>query len=179
MLLTDNGLNILGYYKHTIGTPVSTMADIPMLITIALKSMARSFIIAHNHPSGNNNPSIEDRKLTKAIQEAATSVKLKLLDHIIITKSNGYFSFIDNAELSGLHGFNAVASKSSTLEEKLRNEIISQLKRVNLNPDLTPKIHSLIQSENGYKWVENRIINMLISDRITVSSCIPQIESEL
>ena len=52
-------------------------------------------IIAHNHPAGSLEPSVEDKKITKAIREALKTVDIKLLDHIIIG-GNKYFSFIEN-----------------------------------------------------------------------------------
>lgn len=176
LLLVDNSLNVIGYYKHTVGTPVSTLADIPMLMGVVLKSMARSFIISHNHPSGNNKPSEPDKALTKRVKVAATSVGINLLDHIIVTAKNGYYSFADEGSLSGIP---KIAKSDKGLEKRLRQEVFQQLQKVNKNIHLTPKIHKLIQTEKGYSWVERRIINMMINDGITASACIPQIESEL
>lgn len=180
LLLADNALNIFGYYKHTVGTPTATMADIPMLLGIVLKSMARSFIVSHNHPSGNTQPSDADKSLTRILKNAADAMQLSMLDHIIVTKDNGYYSFADERTLSGisLEGIKKDAP-AGTLEKRLRKEIFDQLQKVNKNKMLTPKIYDLIQSENGYSWVEKRIISMVIQDGITISACIPQIENEL
>jgi DNA repair protein RadC len=54
-----------------------------------------AIIIAHNHPSGDSNPSDEDTKTTKLMCEAGNVLGIKLLDHIIFTK-NEFFSFRDN-----------------------------------------------------------------------------------
>ena len=51
-------------------------------------------IVAHNHPTGNLNPSKADRLLTDKLFQAAHAIDLKLLDHIIVGK-NEYFSFAD------------------------------------------------------------------------------------
>ena len=176
LLLADNNLNIIGYYKHTVGTPVSTLVDIPMLMGIVLKSMARSFIISHNHPAGNNNPSEADRKLTKQIQKSANDLGLKLLDHIIVTHKNGFYSFADEGGLGSTVG---KTNQKTGLEHRIREEILIQLRKVNEIPKLTPEVYKLIQEKNGYAWVEKRIIQMMIDDGITVSATIPQIESEL
>lgn len=180
LLLADNSLNIFGYYKHTVGTPTSTMADIPMLMGIVLKSMARAFIISHNHPSGNTSPSDADKSLTRSVSKAAETMQLRMLDHIIVTKDNGYYSFADHGELSGitLEGVKKEAP-AGNIEKRLRKEIYDQLQKVNKNKALTPKVYELIQTEKGYGWMEQRIINMVIRDGITVSACIPQIEEEL
>jgi DNA repair protein RadC len=53
-----------------------------------------SIIVAHNHPSGNLNPSKSDIDLTKRLREAGNIIQIKVLDHVIIT-NNGYFSFED------------------------------------------------------------------------------------
>lgn len=173
LLLTDNNLNVIGYYKHTVGTPVSTLADIPMLMGIVLKSMARSFVISHNHPSGNTMPSQADRNMTVQVQKAARTVGLKLLDHIIVTKHDHY-SFADSDGLSGV-----AKNGKQSLEQQLRQQIMDQLKQVNNNPELTPNVFKLIQTQSGYQWMEKRMIRMMITDRITASATIPQIENEL
>jgi DNA repair protein RadC len=176
LLLFDNSLNVMGYYKHTVGTPVSTLADIPMLLGIALKAMARSIIVSHNHPSGNPKPSQADIDLTKQINKAAKTVNISFLDHIIITKNNGYTSLADQGLMS-LSGLGNV--KPNKLENELRQEVFQQLKKAAENPKLTPEISALIKDKSGYEWMERRIIQMMISDSITASACIPQIESEL
>jgi DNA repair protein RadC len=176
LLLFDNSLNIIGYYKHTVGTPVSTLADIPMLIGVALKAMARSIIVSHNHPSGNPKPSQADIDLTKQINKAAKAVSISFLDHIIITKNNGYTSLADQGlmSLSGLGNVNP-----AKIEDELRFEVFQQLKKASENPGMTPNISKLLKTKSGYEWMERRIIQMMINDSITASACIPQIESEL
>ena len=172
ILFFDNSLNVLGYYKHTKGTPVGTMVDIPMVLGIAVKSMARSILLSHNHPSNNPNPSEADRKITADLKEAARVLRLDLLDHIIVTKDNGYYSIADRERiLAGL------GETDQTIEQQLRQEIFEQLR--NVTTTNAPKVYQLIQSESGYRNVEQRIINLVIRDRITPSACIPHIENEL
>lgn len=61
----------------------------------ALYHHAVSVILAHNHPAGSIEPSVEDQNITRAIQDALMTVDIKLLDHIIIG-GNEYFSFKAN-----------------------------------------------------------------------------------
>ena len=178
LLLADSGLNIMGYYKHTVGTPTSALADIPMLMGIVLKSLTKSFIISHNHPTGNKRPSDADIHLTKRFHKSAKELGLEMLDHIIVTPKNGYYSFNDE------RGFGSVktttgGSNNKGLEHRLREEILYQLKKVQQNPTLTPGLYKAIQNEKGYAWAERRIIQMMIADGLSASACIPQIESGL
>lgn len=60
---------------------------------IELKSSA--VILAHNHPSGNLSPSIQDKQITKKIKRALQHIDVNLLDHIIYGDSD-FFSFKEN-----------------------------------------------------------------------------------
>ena len=60
----------------------------------ALQSFAPFLICCHNHPSGNSQPSPEDKKFTCQLVKAGEILSIKTLDHIIIG-DNGYFSFSD------------------------------------------------------------------------------------
>jgi DNA repair protein RadC len=58
----------------------------------AIKENAHSIIIAHNHPSGNPNPSESDLKVTDTLINAAKIVGINIVDHIIIA-GNSYYSY--------------------------------------------------------------------------------------
>jgi DNA repair protein RadC len=60
----------------------------------ALRWDASSLIFVHNHPSGDPEPSVSDREITKELVFAANVMQLKVLDHIIIG-NNCYFSLAD------------------------------------------------------------------------------------
>ncbi len=62
------------------------------IIKQALHEKAVALILVHNHPSGNPEPSVQDRQLTAAIISAAGTMDIKVHDHIIIGRS-GYRSF--------------------------------------------------------------------------------------
>jgi DNA repair protein RadC len=53
---------------------------------------AFSIILAHNHPSGDPTPSEEDKKVTRQLALAASTLGIRLLDHIVVAK-RGFFSF--------------------------------------------------------------------------------------
>lgn len=58
----------------------------------ALAQNAAALIFAHNHPSGNCEPSASDKELTRDLVFAGSTVQIKILDHLIIG-NNRYFSF--------------------------------------------------------------------------------------
>ncbi len=58
----------------------------------AVRNLAASVIVAHNHPSGCLEPSDEDLSLTKRLSQAGKLLGIELLDHVIVTKE-GFMSF--------------------------------------------------------------------------------------
>lgn len=58
----------------------------------AIIHAAAHVIVSHNHPSGNPEPSEEDKKVTSRLVEAGKILGIALLDHIIVARS-GYYSF--------------------------------------------------------------------------------------
>ena len=81
------------------GGITGTLVDLRILFAVALKTLAISIIISHNHPSGILRPSHSDIILTNKIKKASELLDIKLLDHIIITPSQEYFSFADDGIL--------------------------------------------------------------------------------
>jgi DNA repair protein RadC len=74
---------------------VDTSAVYPReILKTALKYNASAVIFVHNHPSGDPEPSASDREITRELVFAASTMQLKVLDHIIIG-NNQYFSFAD------------------------------------------------------------------------------------
>ena len=98
LILLNQNNRILGYHKLSMGGINGTVADIRLLFAVALKSLASSVIIAHNHPSGNLSPSNADIELTKKVRDAGNMLDIRLLDHLIITK-NSYYSLADEGQM--------------------------------------------------------------------------------
>lgn len=57
-----------------------------------------ALILAHNHPSGNLKPSRQDMDITKQVRDAAQFMRIKILDHIILSDTE-YYSFADEGML--------------------------------------------------------------------------------
>lgn len=72
----------------------STIVDPKKVFSRALEERASALIVAHNHPSGNVIPSLEDKRITKKLRRCGQDLELPVLDHLIIA-SHGYFSFAD------------------------------------------------------------------------------------
>ncbi len=60
---------------------------------------AASIIVAHNHPSGEADPSDEDMRVTKILFEAGQILGIQMLDHVIFTPTQ-FFSFKANTTQS-------------------------------------------------------------------------------
>jgi DNA repair protein RadC len=94
MLCLNRKNVVIGYYKLASGGTNACIVDAKMIYTIALNSTASSIILAHNHPSGNLNPSELDEQLTQKLIEAGKLLDITLLDHLIIT-NDSHFSMAD------------------------------------------------------------------------------------
>jgi DNA repair protein RadC len=92
VVMLDNKNRIIAQRIITIGTATETLAHPRDIFREVLKSGAVRLIVAHNHPSGNTNPSPEDITLTRQLLEAARMLSIPLLDHLIL--GNGTFSSI-------------------------------------------------------------------------------------
>ena len=77
----------------TIGTLTSSLVHPREVFAEAITDRAASIIIAHNHPSGNLQPSDADRAVTERLREAGELLGINLVDHIIITR-DGFQSII-------------------------------------------------------------------------------------
>ena len=76
------------------GGITGTVADPRVIMKKALEENATSLVLAHNHPSGNLQPSSADEELTRKIKGAASYFDIKVIDHIIVS-DDGYYSFAD------------------------------------------------------------------------------------
>ncbi len=98
VLLLDRSGRVLGYQLLSKGGISGTVADLKLIFSVALKSLASAIIIAHNHPSGNLQPSEDDLRLTQKIKKAGNHLEIPLLDHIILTKES-FYSFTEQGNL--------------------------------------------------------------------------------
>jgi DNA repair protein RadC len=64
-----------------------------------ISDRASAVIVAHNHPTGNIDPSSDDRAVTFRLQKAGETLGIRLLDHIIFSHRD-YYSFLDHRDLT-------------------------------------------------------------------------------
>lgn len=98
VLFLNRSNKIIDKYKISQGGISGTVIDVRLILKKAIELLASSLIICHNHPSGNLDPSENDRKITDKIKIAAQQMDIKLLDHLVIF-DNSYFSFNDEGLL--------------------------------------------------------------------------------
>ena len=76
---------VIGVYPLSLGGITGTVADIRLVLSIALKTAATNIIISHHHPSGNLEPSAADKALTANIKKAFAHFDISLIDYIILS----------------------------------------------------------------------------------------------
>lgn len=77
----------------TIGLVNRTLVHPREVFYPAIKDNAVAVIIAHNHPSGNTEPSAEDDEVTGRLVAAGKIIGIEVLDHLVIGK-HGFFSYM-------------------------------------------------------------------------------------
>ena len=80
------------------GTISSSLVHPRETYLCAIKRRAAQIIVAHNHPSGDKQPSEDDIKITRRLVDAGRIIGIELIDHIIVTQTS-YYSFKENGTL--------------------------------------------------------------------------------
>jgi DNA repair protein RadC len=91
------------YLMHTevsVGTVSASLVHPREVFGPAVREGASSILCLHNHPSGEPEPSLEDRQLTTRLKECGTLLGIEVLDHVIVGNGTGrWMSFRDIGEL--------------------------------------------------------------------------------
>ena len=92
--LTLDGANrLIAKRIITIGTLTASLVHPREVFADAITDRAASIIVAHNHPSGNTEPSQADRDVTERLKEAGLILGVQLEDHLIVTNKS-YLSIV-------------------------------------------------------------------------------------
>jgi DNA repair protein RadC len=94
ILLLNRAMVTTGYAKISQGGVAGTVVDIKIIAKYAVDFLASCVILAHNHPSGNLQPSSADIQLTKKAVDALKLLDIEIIDHVILTSSS-YISLKD------------------------------------------------------------------------------------
>jgi len=97
-VLLDRKQRVLRVVDVSRGTLDSSIVHPREVFRDAIREAAASVIAVHNHPSGDPDPSDEDRYLTHRLEAAAEVLGLQLLDHVIVCRGS-YHSFRDAGDL--------------------------------------------------------------------------------
>ena len=98
VIFLNTGCKVKSCERLFSGGMEGALVDMRILFRKALEIKARSFVIAHNHPSGNLEPSNQDIELTRKIRKAGDTLDIILLDHLVIC-NHGFYSFADHGIL--------------------------------------------------------------------------------
>lgn len=99
VLVLNRANKVTGWSRISSGGRAATVVDGAIVAKLAVDSLASSVILAHNHPSGNTRPSVQDDALTRRLKEALALFDIRVLDHIILTPHSGYYSYADECRL--------------------------------------------------------------------------------
>lgn len=93
VICLNTNQNVIAVHRCHIGSLDSTIMSPREVFKACILNNARSFIVAHNHPSTHLKPSNSDFEVTKALRSAGQLLDIPLLDHIIINTKGDYLSF--------------------------------------------------------------------------------------
>lgn len=104
-LCLDRKNRLLQQCETTSGTATSSLVHPREVFREAIRHNATAVIVAHNHPSGDPAPSPADIHVTRQLREAASALRIDLLDHVILgrpavdPRGLGFYSFRESGQL--------------------------------------------------------------------------------
>ena len=98
VLLLNRSNRVIDKVRISSGGIDQTTADVRTILREALLARATQMALIHNHPSGNIQPSQEDKRITERIKGAGRLMNISVIDHVIVT-DGAYYSFNDEGIL--------------------------------------------------------------------------------
>jgi DNA repair protein RadC len=96
VIMLDQKNKVIGINTVSIGSLTASIVHPREVWKAPILSNAAAIILAHNHPSGQPQPSQEDRVLTVRLVAAGKLLGISVVDHVIIGDgTSSYFSFAD------------------------------------------------------------------------------------
>lgn len=103
VVLLNTKLHLIAIEEVSKGSINETVAHVPAIFKPVLLNQAYAFILVHNHPSGNPEPSPADNQFTRRLGEVAQLMQVRFLDHLICgvptEKKRGYYSYRESGIL--------------------------------------------------------------------------------
>lgn len=94
ILILNRANKVISKHRISTGGVSGTVIDSRIIFKIAIEQLAAGIVLAHNHPSGNVQPSDTDIRLTKQLKEAGKLLEINVLDHLIFGEGT-FYSFVD------------------------------------------------------------------------------------
>ena len=94
--LLDTKLKLIGVNLVALGSLNQAIIHPRELFKPAILANSENLILGYNHPSGDTNPSEEDRMLTDRLVQAGKLLGIEVLDHIVVAPDGTFFSFQEN-----------------------------------------------------------------------------------
>jgi DNA repair protein RadC len=99
VFFVDQKNRVIGMHTVSMGSLSASVVHPRETFKAAILANAAGIVCGHNHPSGDVQPSMEDRAITKRLVDAGKLLGIEVLDHIIIGRAGVYFSFADEGLL--------------------------------------------------------------------------------
>ena len=96
VLLLDARHRVLAVRAVSTGGLASAPVHPREVFAPAIRERAAAVVVAHNHPSGDPVPSVDDRRVTERLRQAGELVGIDVLDHVVVGRER-FFSFADEA----------------------------------------------------------------------------------
>jgi DNA repair protein RadC len=95
VVLLDARNRVVGVNTVSIGTLTASLVHPREVFKPAILANAAAIIVAHNHPSGDPEPSNEDVAITQRLGEAGALLGIRLLDHLVLGADGAFVSLAD------------------------------------------------------------------------------------
>jgi len=89
---------VIAVHIAHIGSLNSSLVNPREVFKVLILNNACSFIVVHNHPTQDTQPSLEDRQVTNRLVECSKYMGIELLDHIIVCEST-FYSFKEHGDI--------------------------------------------------------------------------------
>lgn len=96
-LLLNAKNQVLACQQISVGTVNTSWAGIREVYHAVIQHLAFGIILAHNHPSGDSTPSLEDTNVTRKMIQAGKMLEIQFLDHVIIVADMGITVFMPSS----------------------------------------------------------------------------------